>query len=95
MDKNGILLWREIKHNRAVCIRSDREDVELVVWIYRNKKRILAAERNRGVAISSVCGTQGCMGMVQGNLALLQNYLHPFGFTVKNTNGDTLELIEV
>lgn len=36
------------------CIRSDRQEVELVVRIYRNKKRVLAAERNRGVAISSV-----------------------------------------
>lgn len=36
------------------CIRSDRQEVELVVWIYRNKKRVLAAERNRGVAVSSV-----------------------------------------
>lgn len=32
--------------------------MKLVVWIYRNKKCVLAVQRNRGVAVSSVF--QGC-----------------------------------
>lgn len=81
-------------------IRSDRQEVELVVWIYRNKKRVLAAERNRGVAVSSV--SQGCtitdhtpIDIFRENISLLTNFHFQQSGGIFYTSGSILLFLKL